>query len=396
VTSPDQQIPSPQSPSSEPESFDAYYRWLGIPPEDQPPNHYRLLGIKLFEEDRDVIDMAAARQSVHLRTFQLSRHVAQSQKLLNEVAGAKICLLDPEKKAAYDATLRQSANPSAEHAGPRSWMWAGVVGAAAGVLIFSLARLFPAPKRPAARTPRTIAAATQRAVHPPKPAAQPQKLTAASPAPLSPSLPTATTKIQPQSVSVSNAPVPSLPLAATGRQNSRTSPPIAGPLPQPLPTPIPASAPAQPPPGWVKIVNRKTAVGLWAPGGSTVWGRGATIVQIEPTGEYFKIRCQGSGEYLSLTDWALKSGQAPRGHPGVLRVVPNSDDVSLLWKFEPVEDCWRIVNRVSRRCLQPNNPSLKGAGVCVQAPPRDGALEQQWRFEPIKPEVTSGPKNDQR
>jgi hypothetical protein len=30
------------------EAFDAYYQWLGISPKDQPPNHYRLLGIDVF------------------------------------------------------------------------------------------------------------------------------------------------------------------------------------------------------------------------------------------------------------------------------------------------------------------------------------------------------------
>ena len=37
------------------ESFDPYRKWLGIPPKDQPPNHYRLLGIDLFEADAEVI-----------------------------------------------------------------------------------------------------------------------------------------------------------------------------------------------------------------------------------------------------------------------------------------------------------------------------------------------------
>ena len=27
------------------QSFDPYHKWLGIPPEDQPPHHYRLLGV---------------------------------------------------------------------------------------------------------------------------------------------------------------------------------------------------------------------------------------------------------------------------------------------------------------------------------------------------------------
>ena len=38
--------------------FDPYYKWLGIPPGEQPPNHYRLLGVSLFEPDADVIDAA--------------------------------------------------------------------------------------------------------------------------------------------------------------------------------------------------------------------------------------------------------------------------------------------------------------------------------------------------
>ena len=43
-------------------SFDPYYRWLGIPPDEQPPDQYRLLGVKRFEEDPDVIEAAADRQ----------------------------------------------------------------------------------------------------------------------------------------------------------------------------------------------------------------------------------------------------------------------------------------------------------------------------------------------
>jgi hypothetical protein len=51
-------------------AFDPYHRWLGIPPADQPPNHYRLLAINLFEDDAEVIEHAADRQMAHLRSFQ--------------------------------------------------------------------------------------------------------------------------------------------------------------------------------------------------------------------------------------------------------------------------------------------------------------------------------------
>ena len=43
------------------DQFDPYHKWLGIAPKDQPPHHYRLLGIDAFEDDRDVIDSAANR-----------------------------------------------------------------------------------------------------------------------------------------------------------------------------------------------------------------------------------------------------------------------------------------------------------------------------------------------
>lgn len=49
--------------------FDPYYTWLGIAPEEQPPNHYRLLGIRLFEDNADVISNAADREMGHLFTF---------------------------------------------------------------------------------------------------------------------------------------------------------------------------------------------------------------------------------------------------------------------------------------------------------------------------------------
>ena len=87
-------------------TFDPYRMWLGIPPAEQPPNHYRLLGVGLFESDADVISNAADRQMVHVRTFQVGKYSALSQGLLNELSAARVCLLDPAKKAAYDDQLR--------------------------------------------------------------------------------------------------------------------------------------------------------------------------------------------------------------------------------------------------------------------------------------------------
>ena len=66
-----------------------------------------MLGIPRFESDPEVIRDAATRQMAHVRTYHLGPHSELSQKILNELGMAKACLLDPQKKAAYDAACRK-------------------------------------------------------------------------------------------------------------------------------------------------------------------------------------------------------------------------------------------------------------------------------------------------
>jgi hypothetical protein len=93
--------------------LDPYWKWLGIPPEQQPPDHYVLLGIAPFEANRDVIENAFVRQMNHVRTFQGGPHAAISQQLLNELSAVRLCLLDEEQKQVYDEQLQ--ARLSATH-----------------------------------------------------------------------------------------------------------------------------------------------------------------------------------------------------------------------------------------------------------------------------------------
>jgi hypothetical protein len=81
------------------EAFDPYCKWLGIPPEEQPPTHYHMLGIPAFEGDVDIIRAAVEQRVLFLRTLQLSPQVKLAERLLNEVIAPPICLLDQEKKA---------------------------------------------------------------------------------------------------------------------------------------------------------------------------------------------------------------------------------------------------------------------------------------------------------
>lgn len=93
-----------------PAQFDPYYKWLSIPPEEQPANFYRLLGVKELEADTDVIQSAADRQMAHVRTFATGPNGAIAQRVLNELSGARGMLTDPARKKAYDAMVRSAAS----------------------------------------------------------------------------------------------------------------------------------------------------------------------------------------------------------------------------------------------------------------------------------------------
>jgi hypothetical protein len=121
--------------------FDPYHKWLGIAKEEQPPTYYRLLGINANEQDRDVIEEAAIRQTTHVRTNQIGPHAAACSRLLNEIAHARATLLDPVKRREYDLTLASKSPPAVQRTadkGPKRlppWLWAA---AASGVVALGI------------------------------------------------------------------------------------------------------------------------------------------------------------------------------------------------------------------------------------------------------------------
>ena len=112
-------------------SFDPYHQWLGIPPQDQPATHYRLLGIETFEENAEVISSAADRQMAHVRTFQMGPNGAISQRLLCELSTARLILLRPVRKAGYDAVLKSAVPMTQLEEEPRAPATAPAKGARA-------------------------------------------------------------------------------------------------------------------------------------------------------------------------------------------------------------------------------------------------------------------------
>ncbi len=99
------------------EPIDPYHKWLGIPKPQQPPTHYRLLGIEPFENNPEVIDAAASRQVAYLHQLTSGPHRRLTQKLMNEIAQARRVLMDDASREKYDAQLRD--RPAEKPASPK-------------------------------------------------------------------------------------------------------------------------------------------------------------------------------------------------------------------------------------------------------------------------------------
>ena len=86
--------------------IDPYHLWLGIPPQSQPADHYRLLGLRLFEDDLEVIRDAAERQMAHVRRYLNGKHHDAALAVCLQIEQATRCLLQQEEKERYDDQLR--------------------------------------------------------------------------------------------------------------------------------------------------------------------------------------------------------------------------------------------------------------------------------------------------
>ena len=93
------------------DSFDPYYKWLAIPPEDQPASHYRLLAIATSEQDEEVIANAAEQRISHLRILEMGEQGAIATELIKEIQAARDCLLDAETRASYESQFSDESAP---------------------------------------------------------------------------------------------------------------------------------------------------------------------------------------------------------------------------------------------------------------------------------------------
>jgi hypothetical protein len=61
-------------------TVDPYDEWLGIPPKDQPPNHYRLLGLELFEVKQATLLLSELMQPVTEEVKERARQRLRGRK----------------------------------------------------------------------------------------------------------------------------------------------------------------------------------------------------------------------------------------------------------------------------------------------------------------------------
>ena len=88
--------------------MDVYRDWLRIEETARPLNHYQLLRLAQFEDDASKIRSHYRKMNEYVRKYAAGDFAAQSQKLLNELAQAMLCLTDAQRKREYDATLGRS------------------------------------------------------------------------------------------------------------------------------------------------------------------------------------------------------------------------------------------------------------------------------------------------
>lgn len=98
-------------------SINVYKEWLGIPEEQCPPDYYSLLRLVQFEDDAEKIQANYRKLNAHVRKYATGQYSKESQKLLNEIAKAMLCLTDPLRKREYDKSLGREFDDASEGGG---------------------------------------------------------------------------------------------------------------------------------------------------------------------------------------------------------------------------------------------------------------------------------------
>ncbi len=90
----------------------ALHEWLAIPKDEQPADHYRLIGVRRFESDMNIVIACAEQRLRFLAQFDGTENAATAAELRQMLETARNELLIPTSKQAYDATLDGYTTPA--------------------------------------------------------------------------------------------------------------------------------------------------------------------------------------------------------------------------------------------------------------------------------------------
>jgi hypothetical protein len=85
-------------------NHDLIFTWLGLPPGEWPPDHYRLLGLEPGESNAELIEQRVHQRLDLVRRYQMM-HPEPATEAMNRLAQAFVCLTEPAAKKVYDASL---------------------------------------------------------------------------------------------------------------------------------------------------------------------------------------------------------------------------------------------------------------------------------------------------
>ncbi|HEY1065296.1 MAG TPA: RDD family protein [Pirellulales bacterium] len=144
--------------------FDPYLEWFGIAVDQRPPTHYQMLNLPAFESNPQTIESQAQLVLGFLQQQTSGPNSREAQQLIARIQQARVDLLDPNRKAAYDNALRNPGSVGPVQAKADPWATPSnpyASAGAGGVSVSSGDNPYAAPQnygyQPEARSARRLA-----------------------------------------------------------------------------------------------------------------------------------------------------------------------------------------------------------------------------------------------